>query len=316
MGKKKKKKVKKSKKAVTKDVPEISTRDEEQLNEQNERLSETLMEMQQEETKVHIEKSTSLDTTQMDTMRQSSTRQRDVDETSDNNSDFSTESDSSSGSYKAPTHLIERKWYENFFLHLLLLLQKTLICYRRNKLPFTVLVLYPIFSCLNIVYFNSRGPVMQEMSEHRLIESHDMPPVKKCIGQDCISIGYSILGESDPEKQEQYNWIDDIMKSVARQNDMVYQKDVKKLTVGTPTHFYDYLKANPNTTTYSILWCTDQFEIFPQLSIPCTFKNQSLHEEENDKNMIFYTLYYNRSLQDIYLFKPTFLPAPSNGEII
>ena len=116
--------------------------------------------------------------------------------------------------------------------------------------------------------------------------------------------------------QDQYNWIDDIMKSVARQNDMVYQKDVKKLTVGTPTHFYDYLKANPNTTTYSILWCTDEFEIFPQLVIPCTFKNQSLKQEENDKNLIFYTIYYNRSLQDIYLFKPTFLPAPSNGEII
>ena len=52
-GKKKKKKVKKSKKAVTNDVPEISTRDEESaLNEQNERLSQSLMDMQNEETKI------------------------------------------------------------------------------------------------------------------------------------------------------------------------------------------------------------------------------------------------------------------------
>lgn len=77
---------------------------------------------------------------------------------------------------------------------------------------------------------------------------------------------------------------------------MVFQKDVKKLTVGTPTQFYDYLKLNPNSTTYSILWCTDMFEIFPSFSIPCTFSNQSLKEEENDKNLIFYTLYYNKSL--------------------
>ena len=67
MGKKKKKKVKKSKKAV-KDVAEISTRDEEQLNEQNERLTESLMEIQKEEAKVQIQKSTPLNTSKVDSM--------------------------------------------------------------------------------------------------------------------------------------------------------------------------------------------------------------------------------------------------------
>ena len=32
--------------------------------------------------------------------------------------------------------------------------------------------------------------------------------------------------------------------------------------------------------------------------------------------MIFYTLWYNKSLQDTDLFKPTYMPVPKNAELI
>ena len=32
--------------------------------------------------------------------------------------------------------------------------------------------------------------------------------------------------------------------------------------------------------------------------------------------MIMYTLFYNKSLQDTDLFKPTYMPVPKNGELI
>jgi hypothetical protein len=47
-------------------------------------------------------------------------------------------------------------------------------------------------------------------------------------------VGYSIIGDSEPEQQSKYNWIDDIMRSVSEKNNLEFQKDVKKLTVGSP----------------------------------------------------------------------------------
>lgn len=99
-----------------------------------------------------------------------------------------------------------------------------------------------------------------------------MDKIKRCHGHDdCITITYSILG--DPKKNEEYEWIDEIMKEVAHQNDFEFRKDVKKLTVGTPKMFYDYIDSNRNTSVYSILWCTEKFRFFDNVSagLPCTF---------------------------------------------
>jgi hypothetical protein len=50
--------------------------------------------------------------------------------------------------------------------------------------------------------------------------TYDISPLEKCFGENCVSIGYSIIG--DPSKQDEYSWIDDIMKSVAVRNNMEY----------------------------------------------------------------------------------------------
>jgi len=54
------------------------------------------------------------------------------------------------------------------------------------------------------------------------------------LNDGCISIGYSIIG--DPEislPNKNYKWIDSIMEQVARDNDLKFDLDVRRLTVGT-----------------------------------------------------------------------------------
>ena len=87
-------------------------------------------------------------------------------------------------------------------------------------------------------------------------------------------------------------------------------KDVKLLTVGKPNYFFNYLKNNPNTTYYSVVWCTDEWTIetedYGNINIPCQF-NQT-----NNKEMIFYSIYYNYSLADSGILKPVFYPMASD----
>ena len=46
---------------------------------------------------------------------------------------------------------------------------------------------------------------------------------------------------------------------VAAKNNFILQKDVRKLTVGTEDAFLNYMAVNPNTTRYSVLWCTTEW---------------------------------------------------------
>ena len=130
----------------------------------------------------------------------------------DNYSDYSTGSDSSTGSSNSSGNLIERNEISKNFLHLLLLLQKTFWQFARNKKNIVGNLLCPIVFNLMMFYCNSLEPMM---AERRPIEGmyHDLTPVEKCYGQNCVSIGYSIIG--DPILSDQYSWIDDIMQSVA-----------------------------------------------------------------------------------------------------
>jgi hypothetical protein len=46
------------------------------------------------------------------------------------------------------------------------------------------------------------------------------------------------------------------MEQVALNNNLKFLSDVRRLSVGTVQNFYEYLNANPNTTLYSVVWCT------------------------------------------------------------
>lgn len=69
---------------------------------------------------------------------------------------------------------------------------------------------------------------------------------------------------------------------------------MKLLTVGTVAKLHRYLEINPNSTWYSVVFCTTEWVVHENFTIPCTYSNK--YNQDND--MIFYTLLYNASLAD------------------
>ena len=51
----------------------------------------------------------------------------------------------------------------------------------------------------------------------------------------------------------------------------------------------DYLLLHPNKTQLAVVFCTDEWDISEDMSIPCKF-------EHSEKKMIMYSVMYNRSL--------------------
>ena len=62
------------------------------------------------------------------------------------------------------------------------------------------------------------------------------------------------------------------MKKTANLNDMVYHQDVRRLSVGSVEEYWDWMKAHPNVTQYTVIWCTSSYDIYyNDVSFPCTY---------------------------------------------
>lgn len=145
-------------------------------------------------------------------------------------------------------------------MNLYLMLQKTLLVFLRNTKSTAVVLLSPFFCCLVLFYFDSQTSEFS-VQIRKEGNKYELKPVDRCIGSGCISIGYSVIGDPDPANQEQYEWIDGIMEQVAQDSNLEFSKDVKKLTVGEPSDFMNYLDLNPNKTLYSVVWCTSEWRV-------------------------------------------------------
>lgn len=57
-----------------------------------------------------------------------------------------------------------------------------------------------------------------------------------------------------------------------------------------------------------MVWCTDKWKVSKDInvSIPCQFEN------ERQGDMIFYTIWTNRSLTPDFIFKPIMQPLPKD----
>ena len=145
--------------------------------------------------------------------------------------------------------------------------------FMRNKTGIIVQTFCPIFWCLCLIYYNTREPVVDAMRP-RVGEFQDIGPTSKCFYKyDCSTIGYFIVG--DPEKE--YPWIDNIMEEVANKNGLTMNEDVKKMSVGRASDFNDYIQDNSNKTLYSVVWCTDYWDvdvIGHPAQIPCQFSQK------------------------------------------
>jgi len=103
----------------------------------------------------------------------------------------------------------------------------------------------------------------------------------RCTGDpDCLTIGYSIIG--DPFAQtEEYAYINQIMQHVANDNQLEFNKDVKLISVGSVELYYEYIKNNPNMTWYGVVWCTTEWTVSQNVSIPCKYSHEYEHKKQN-----------------------------------
>lgn len=76
-----------------------------------------------------------------------------------------------------------------------------------------------------------------------------------------------------------------IMRFVANENNLEFDKDVKLLTIGNSSRFMDYISDNQNKTKFGVVFCMDSMNFF-NTSIPCNFEfyNATFH---------LYTMIYN-----------------------
>ena len=106
----------------------------------------------------------------------------------------------------------------------------------------------------------------------------------KCSGDpDCLTIGYSIIG--DPfAPAEEYSYINEVMQNVAEDNKLAFNKDVRLLSIGSVELYYEYIKNNPNMTWYGVVWCTTEWPVSENISIPCKYSHEYQHKKHPVEN--------------------------------
>jgi hypothetical protein len=84
------------------------------------------------------------------------------------------------------------------------------------------------------------------------------------------------------------------------------------MTVGPVEKYFTYLERNPNSTKYSVVWCTNSWDVDTpnaSISLPCKF-------ESDEEQMIMYTIWYNSSQMGSNLFRPRGEPEIKNPELV
>lgn len=196
-------------------------------------------------------------------MEQDDSDNDDFDETdTKSESNSSTHSAGSDSSTVTDVTIESRNPIMRFLMTEVLMLQKIYISFARNKLPIIIVLIFPLFLAISLKYLCNQTDVMEKYGNRYEGVVHETMPVSKCLGHNCISIGYSIIGDTDPKVQShEYTWIDNIMRNVAVKNSLMFEKDVKKISVGKLESFFNYLNNNPNQTLYSVVWCTSKWPI-------------------------------------------------------
>ena len=107
----------------------------------------------------------------------------------------------------------------------------------------------PIFFCLLIVFFQWKSNEWAGQEIYQTTE-FGVDRIPHCFGDsDCLTVGYSIIGDpSAVGSDDQFAYINEIMKNLATDNQLLFNKDVKLLSIGSVDMFYDYINNNQNMT--------------------------------------------------------------------
>lgn len=74
-----------------------------------------------------------------------------------------------------------------------------------------------------------------------------------------MTVGYSMIGDSEDISDAKYQRYHDLMKIFAKQNHLDFQKDVRPITAGKQKHMFDYINDNLNQTKYMVAFCHDEW---------------------------------------------------------
>jgi len=98
------------------------------------------------------------------------------------------------------------------------------------------------------------------------------------------------------------------MRDIADSNNLIFNSDVKLLTIGSTSNYFDYLSTYENKTKYGVLFCVDKIEYY-NISIPCSFEylNETMH---------LYTVFYNISNAPNGFLSSAATPFPSDPQLL
>lgn len=98
------------------------------------------------------------------------------------------------------------------------------------------------------------------------------------------------------------------MADIAESNNLTFNSDVKLLTIGSTSNFYDYLSDYENKTKYGVLFCLDSIDYY-NVSIPCSFEylNETMH---------LYTVFYNITNAPNGFLTNAAAPFPSDPQLL
>ena len=182
--------------------------------------------------------------------------------------------------------------------------KKNFLLAKRSKRNFYIGLLMPVLICLSIFYvqYLIENTKSKTKTPNPIPEKIDIIP--KCYKpKNCTSIGYFIIGETEP-------WIDQVMQKIAESNRLDFTTEVKLLLQGSPDKIVQYVKNHQNQTQIAVIFCTSNWDISYNnlgISVPCNF------EQTIDQKLVFYSIYYNMTLgfEIPYFFKLN-APFPIN----
>lgn len=201
-------------------------------------------------------------------------------------------------------------YYYTFNLHLKLLLKKSVLIYIRNYISTILLILTPILSCFLLFFLQLLANHYIKSYKTLEFDIVDLNTVKKCTNpSNCITIGYSIISGDTTNKTEP-EYISKIMQKVSKDNNLIYNKDVKLNVIGNTSSYLKYIETHPNLTFYNIVFCLDTLNV-GGINFPCSFE----YENNNNSDLFLYTILYNTSLMPTYFMLMPNKPQPTDRHL-
>lgn len=184
----------------------------------------------------------------------------------------------------------------------LIMTKKTFLVFFRSIKTILIIFFSPFVICGMLVglqfLFNSFSLKWKKPNPN-IISLNKIP---KCTTpSDCTTIRVAIISK-ESNLNNNYQEVEQIMTSVAKENNLKINDDIKLNPIQSYNEFSDFLESNKNKTFFGVVFCYDSLDISTQhFSIPC----KPEFEDYNNHKYYFYTIVYNfTNMPNDFLNKP------------